>query len=266
MSFTIVYKTFLNDIKWLKYSLLSVNTFVKDISEIIIYYHDVCYEELARMLKDITINYNIRLMPVNYDIHGYLKQMVVKCMAYKDVNTDYIVFVDSNVIFKKKYSPTVHFENDKINWYILRKSISNSNEPLWNVWEESLKKMTKQDMRLHYMYNSFPFIVRKDTLDKAQQKFLELHNMDYNTFCKFYLDKFPILPSMPITEPNGKFREMATIFEEFEYMGWYAHNFTNDYSFKEEYSINSNYTIQHWSHGGLTPEIEKDIINILNSN
>lgn len=261
--FTIVYKTYSNDIKWLKYSLLSVNKFVKDISEIIIYYHDVCYKELVSMLKEITINYNIRLLPVNYDIHGYLKQMVVKCMAFNDVNTDYIVFVDSDVIFKSEYTPKLTFENNKINWYTLRKNSSNSNETFWSVWEEALKKMTKQDTKISYMHNSFPFVVKKDTLVKAYNKFLELHSMDYHTFCKFYLDKFHILPSMPISGPNGKFKQMSQIFEEFEFIGWYADNFTNDYNFLDVNTKNRNYIIQHWSHGGLTSEIEENIKYIL---
>jgi hypothetical protein len=265
MSFTIVYKTYLNDIQWLKYSLLSINKFVKDISEIIIYYHDICYEQLLIMLNNINIKFNIRLIPVNYDIHGYLKQMVVKCMAFKDVKTDYIVFIDSDVIFKMEYTPKVHFIDEKINWYILKRDSNNNNESLWAVWEESVKKMTNQNMDIFYMYNGFPFIIKRKTLEDAYIKFLELHNMDYHVFCKFYLDKYQILPSMPIIGPNGKFMEMAKIFEEFEYMGWYSKNYTNDYNFIESPSINSKYSIQYWSHGGLTSNIEENINIILNN-
>jgi hypothetical protein len=55
---------------------------------------------------------------------------------------------------------------------------------------------------------------------------------------------------------------MATIFEEFEYLGWYSSNHTNDYKFIEgpnSLSIRS----QFWSHGGLTPEIKNEIEIIL---
>ena len=38
MSYTIVYKTYENDLQWLYYSLLSVNKYVYDVDEIIIYY------------------------------------------------------------------------------------------------------------------------------------------------------------------------------------------------------------------------------------
>jgi hypothetical protein len=51
---------------------------------------------------------------------------------------------------------------------------------------------------------------------------------------------------------------MATIFEEFEYLGWYSYNFTNDYIFIE--GKNPKYfKNQFWSHGGLTEEIEVEI-------
>lgn len=265
MQYTIVYKTYKNDIGWLKYSLLSLHKYmIDDIFEIIIYYHDICYEQLANMLKDVTIKYNIRLIPVNYDIHGYLKQMVVKCMSFKDVTTDYIVFIDSDVIFKKSYYLKDHFDNDKLKWYILKKNSNNKNYDEWKVWGNSIKKMTNTDMNIYYMYNGFPFVVKKDTLKDAYNKFLELHNKDYHSFCKFYLDNLNIIPSMPITGPTGKFMEMAGIFEEFEYMGYYAHNFTNDYIFIENPNSNSSdKVIQYWSHGTLTSTIEKEILDIL---
>lgn len=263
MGFTIVYKTYLSDLKWLKYSLISVDKFVKDIDEIIIYYHDVCYKELDEILQLITLKYPFRLIPVNYDIHGYLKQMVVKCMAFKDVKTDYIVFIDSDIIFKEDFSPKNRISDDnKINWSILKKNSSNSSIHEWRVWGPAVMKMTNEEMTTYYMYNGFPFIVRKDTLEKAYDKFVELHKMDYLSFCKFYLDKLNIIPSMPIIGPTGKFIEMASIFEEFEYMGWFAQSFTNDYNFIIE-QRDTCYCIQYWSHEGLNENTENTIKSIL---
>jgi hypothetical protein len=263
MSFTIVYKTYLNDIKWLKYSLLSINKFVIDIDEIIIYYHDICYKELYEMIESINIKYNIRLLPVSYDIHGYMKQMVVKMMAFKDIKTEYIVFVDSDVIFEREYSPKMSFNNGKINWHILKRNQENNQMNDWNVWGPAVEKMTHNPMSIYYMYNGFPFIIKKDTLERAYHKFIELHNMDYQTFCKSHLNKLNIIPSMPITGPNGKFIELASIFEEFEYMGWYSYNFTDDYNFIIE-QRNNIYVIQYWSHGGIDANIETTIKKILN--
>ena len=86
--------------------------------------------------------------------------------------------------------------------------------------------------------------------------------MTYNDYCKKKLNELSITPNDPITGPNGKFPEMATIFEEFEYLGWYSYNYTNDYNFIE--GLNElDIRYQFWSHGGLSDEIEKQIEDIL---
>jgi hypothetical protein len=268
--FTIVYKTYSKDLQWLKYSLQSVDKFVRDVQNIIIYYHDVCYKELADMLQQIQLKqpFFVRLIPVNYDIHGYLKQMVIKCMCFEDVSTDYIVFVDCDVIFKSDYSPNLTFTEDeqgtRIKWYVQKKNASNQNGDQWKVWAPSVEKMTRQSMSVYYMNNGFPFVVKKSTLHMAHDKFVEMHGCNYFTFCKKYLDEKRILPSMPIAGPKGRFLEMAAIFEEFEYIGWYAAHFDSDnYVFVEEPSQNANYQLQFWSHGGLTMAIEDQIKSIL---
>ena len=77
MEYTIVYKTYEQDLKWLKYSLLSVDKFLSGMKEVIIYYHDKCYDNIIQMLNSINLNFKYRLIPVEYDINGYIKQMVV---------------------------------------------------------------------------------------------------------------------------------------------------------------------------------------------
>jgi hypothetical protein len=264
MDCTIVYKTYENDLKWLKYSLISVNKYVDNINEIIIYYHDKCYENLNNIIKSINAKIPIRLIPVIYDIHGYLKQMVIKCMCFNDVNTSHILFIDSDVIFKKKYTYKNLIENDKISWYILKRTPQNYNEDQWITWEKSVYNMTNNAMNIYYMYNGFPFLIKKDTLHDAYNKFIEIHNKDYNTYCKEYLTKLNININDSITGSNGKFRELATIFEEFEYFGWYANNFTDNYLFIESPSNNSEYLTQYWSHGGLNSNIESEILHNIN--
>ena len=79
---------------------------------------------------------SIRLIPVIYDIHGYLKQMVIKCMCFNDDKISHILFIDSDVIFKKKYTYKNLIENDKISWYILKRTPQNYNEDQWITWKK----------------------------------------------------------------------------------------------------------------------------------
>ena len=55
--YSIVYKTYENDLKWLKYSLSSLNKFLTDDNyEIVIYYHDECKEYLDNIISNISLN------------------------------------------------------------------------------------------------------------------------------------------------------------------------------------------------------------------
>lgn len=263
MDYTIVYKTYKNDLDWLKYSLLSIKKYISNTPEIVIYYHDQCLEELNILLEELNIDLKYRLIPVEYDINGYLKQMVIKCMCFEDITTEYILIMDCDVILNEFFDiKDLIDESGKINWYYLSKTESNNKDDQWRVWEKSIKNMVNEDMNNFYMYNGFPFLFKRETLDLAYQKFISIHRIDYNDFCKRLLSENNISINDPITGVDGKFETMATIFEEFEYLGWYSYNYTNDYRFIEGPNILSIRS-QFWSHGGLTPEIKNEIERIL---
>jgi hypothetical protein len=256
MDYTIVYKTYKNDLLWLKYSLLSIKKYIIDLPEILIYYHIDCKLELESILSEFDLN--IRIIPVEYDIHGYLKQMVIKCMCFEDINTDYIMIMDCDVIFKNNFSPTnIINDNGCINWYILKRNDLNKNDDVWAVWENSIINMIGEKMDTYYMYNGFPFLFKRETLINAHKMFIKKHNIDYNEFCKKHLNINDILVSDELTGINGKFPIISKIFEEFEYLGWYAFNYTKDYSFIEGYNLLDRN--QYWSHGGITNDIETEI-------
>lgn len=263
MEYTIVYKTYENDLEWLKYSLLSIDKFVSGMKEVIIYYHDKCFDKLIYILNDLNIKFDYRLIAVEYDINGYLKQMVIKCDCYKDVTTDYILIMDCDVIIKDFFKIESFLNKDgKINWFYLNKNEYNCNDSQWSVWEKSIMNMVNENMDRFYMYNSFPFLFKKETLKNADDKFSSMHNITYNEFCKKKLNELGVSIDDPITGTNGQFVKMASIFEEFEYLGWYSYNHTNDYNFIEGPS-KLDIRCQFWSHGGLTDEIREKIEEIL---
>lgn len=261
MNYTILYKTYRNDLSWLRYSLLSLKKYISNVPEIVIYYHLDCEEDLKKLIAEYDLS--IRIIPVVYDIHGYLKQMVVKCMCFEDINTEYIMIMDCDVIFNKMFDPSILIENDKIKWFFLEKSEYNQNEDIWSVWSQSTKNMTGGEMNRYYMYNGFPFLFRRKTLVDAFEMFTNIHNESYNDYCKKHLLSKNITVDCSLVGPNGKFSEIATIFEEFEYLGWFSYNYTDDYEFIEDKSILSDSRFQFWSHGGLTDDIIKKIENVL---
>lgn len=56
MKFTVVYKTYKNDLNWLIYSLLSLQKYVPEVSEVIIYYHNECELDLINLIDELNLN------------------------------------------------------------------------------------------------------------------------------------------------------------------------------------------------------------------
>ena len=257
-SLTIMYKTYKNDLPWLKYSLLSLLKFYKGEYDLVIYCHDQAVEELSKLLSELKLN--PKVIPVHYDINGYLKQMVVKCSCWKDIKTEYVSIMDSDVIFKGPVSFDDFLIDQRLKWYFLKKNDTNQNESVWGVWGDSVLRMTRKPMTIYYMYNAFPFVFKTKTLEKADLEFAKLHNCSYNEFCEKGLREIGVSKTDPISGPNGNFPK---IFEEFEYLGWFCQNHTDDYVFIEGPNPSSMATrAQYWSHGGIA-SVEHEILEIL---
>jgi len=247
---TIVYKTYRNDLRWLRYSLASLKKFFKHPHKLLIYCHDECIPELEAMLAEGQTE--ARVIPVEYDIHGYLKQMVVKCMCWQDVDTEYVAIMDSDVILKKDVDFKSFWDGNKMKWYCLSRNPENNSEEVWGVWQDSVLRMTGKPMNRYYMYNAFPFLFKANDLKNAYHAFIKKNGLGYNEFCRNGLNEFGIIPSDSISGPNGKFPWLAKVFEEFEYLGWYCENHSGNYKFIEGPNHDSMKTrVQFWSHGGI---------------
>lgn len=255
--FTIVYITYQPDLVWLRYSLLSLQKFVTGFKELIIYCHDVCCKELYDLVSEIQIT--CRIIPVSYDYHGYEKAMVVKCMYYLDVRTSYIMTVDSDNIFNARLN--VHDLIDSsgvIPWYYLKNMPVNHEG---RVWKKAYEDITKTQQDKYYMENNFPFVFTTESLRLANDKFIELHGVNYDTFCKNQCKRLNIQISDKIT---NRFSDLASIFIDLEWLGFYCQNFSSDYIFIDSALRTTNKPLlQFWSHGGLTDEIKQQIETLL---
>ena len=249
---TVVYKTYSADLKWLFYSLLSLKKFVEGVDDIIIYCHDISCGELHVLITQIDLK--CRVIPVHYDMHGYIKQMIVKACCFNDVTTKYIAILDSDTIFYTPFNIKERLAGDKIVWIYGNDLQPDSSE---KIWETAYRIMTKQEQNVHYMINGFPFILTATSMKDAYDKFVEMHGCDYNTFCRREMMKYNIKINDPIVE---RFPDFTKVFEEFEWLGFYCHHFSNDYNFIPRNMSNPKYVLaQYWSHGGLNDEIKKEI-------
>lgn len=270
---TLVYKTYKNDLEWLNYSLLSLLKYLdfSSIFEIIIYTHNVVYSNVNEIIDCIKLKNHItvRVIPVHYNYHGYIKQQVVKLTCYKDCLTKYILLLDSDLILKKPFDPLSLVKNGKINWDYL--PIENDpNNIVFSVWKIAFKNITKSEKNVHYMSNGFPFIFTKKSMEDASNKFIELHGMSYEEYCLKRCTEENISINQSTTDV---FTKLTTIFSEFEYIGFFCHHFSLEYEFcpikkckMEEQHENYNtesYFIQNWSHGGLNETKKYKIQSIL---
>ena len=271
--FTIVYKTYKNDLEWFKYSLLSLqkNLDKTDIFEILIYTHDVVFGDVNNILMDTKmINFiNYRVIPVHYNYHGYIKQMVVKCNCFKDCQTDYIAILDSDLILQKylKLSNLLN-DNGKINWYYLNKKDAGPNDHEFSVWNKACEDSNKYIFDKSYLHNGVPFLFTKKSLEDANNKFIAVHNCNYDTYCYNRCHSLCINVESAVRDI---FATLATVFTEFEYLGYYCHHFSNDYIFISKidatkngtYIDNSIFFKQYWSYGGLNSNIYEEIANVI---
>jgi hypothetical protein len=200
--------------------------------------------------------YPYRIFPIYYDMNGYIKQMVVKCNTYTDVNTEYMLFMDCDCTFVAPYSPKdwVDPETNRIQWYYIRKEYDDSTRDYWWSWAEAIEKQCGQPMTEYFMHHRFPFLYKTKTLRDADAWFRQYHEKDYNQYC---LEGCQTQDLQIWERPVDVFvQKMAKIFEEFEFLCWYAKNYTDDYDFIEGRPRNEFFTLWSWSHGGISEETD----------
>jgi hypothetical protein len=239
--------------------------------EIIIYTHDVVYNNVSQLLDEIEMNnfINYRIIPIHYNYHGYVKQMVIKANSYKDVTTDYVVILDSDLILYQKLNFYNLLVDNKIIWYYIDKK-DDADNVAFSVWKTAVENSIKHSFDTEYML-SCPFIFNRKSLEDAANKFIEIHQADYETYCYNKCNNLNIDIETPIT---SIFDILSTIFTEFEYLGFYCHHYSNDYIFFSYYksiknntlnNYSTNYFKKYWSHGGINNEISNEINCILNN-
>jgi hypothetical protein len=200
--------------------------------------------------------------------------MVVKADCYKDCETEYIVILDSDVLLTRKLNFNEYIkENGKIEWHYLKIEDEPNNEAFC-VWKKACEDSNKTVKNIHYMSNGFPFVFTRRSLEDAANKFIKTHYCDYDTYCKNRCISSDIRIDDSILKTfNNK---LSLVFTEFEYIGYYCHHYSSDYTFittpycrmsSQLKKINPKIPfVQSWTHHGITPETAGVINQVLGEN
>lgn len=231
MSISIFVRTYHRDIKWLNYCLQSIHKNLLGWDEIVI----AIPTGQETLLSDLTQE---KVITTKIQKDDYLAQQSDKMQAHKYCKGDYILFVDSDVIFKPNANVLDYFyENKPI---ILKANYNSVGEAI--CWKKPTEKLFKEKIEFEYMRFA-PQIFHKSTLE-------------------MFNDSFPDIENYVMSQPYRQF-------SEFNALGFYAEKMQpDDYSIVDvtngvpEY-LPENKSKQYWSWSNLTEIERKEIENTI---
>lgn len=225
---TIFIRTFKRDIVWLDYCLQSIHKNLKGWNEII-----VCIPENQASHLTHVKNAKIVLSPIFKD--DYIGQQVSKLLAYQHTTNDYILFVDSDLIFLPGANVS-DLMRDGLP-VIGKEKYSQPKYPAVRKWQPVVEKLFKEKPEWEYMgLNASSRLYHRSTL-------MAFH------------EKFPDIVDYAKRQPKHKF-------SEFNFIGFFAEQFEPKKYFFIDIHREKSPTIkarQFWSWGGITPEIAREL-------
>jgi hypothetical protein len=225
---SIFIRTYHNDIKWLNHCLKSIHQNLIGWDEIVI-----CIPNgQEHLLRHLTQE---KIVTCKLYKDDYLGQQVSKLHAHNYCNGDYILFVDSDVIFKSGADVRDYFYENKP--VILKDNYTNVGDAI--CWKKPTENLFKENIDFEYMRRA-PQLFLRSTLERFNTHFSDIEN--YIT-----------------SQPHRQF-------SEFNVLGYYCDKMENEnYSILEVGSVDlpENKCVQFWSWSGLTQKDLELINNIL---
>lgn len=228
---SIFIRTYHKDIKWLNYCLESIHKNLVGWNDITIVIPTGQEPLLSHPTKEKVYTCKIQK-------DDYLFQQVSKIKAHECCKGDYILFVDSDVIFKPNADVRDYFHNNKP--IILKAEYKSVGGAI--CWKKPTEKLFKENVEFEYMRFA-PQLFHRSTLEMINESFPDIENY---------------IMSQPYRQ-----------FSEFNVLGFYAEKMQY-----EQYSIidvtngvpgwlPENKSVQKWSWGGITEEIKSELENYL---
>jgi hypothetical protein len=222
-------KSYPGDYEWLQYCLQSINKFVSGHNEVVL--------AIPREAEEPFHNSNVRVVRVAEKGNGYYWQMYQKLVAYRHVNAKYIIYVDSDCVFTMPFNVGELFDEDgKLK--ILAGDWANSGEGI--CWKDPADKAlgwsTKYDtMKRHPMaYHRSTLKSLKKHIEKTHNKKLSQYVLSEDRFIEF------------VTAGNFALQTQSHLYARVD----------NDRDYP-------NPILQSWSWGGLSPEIRRQLQEIV---
>jgi len=234
---SIFIRTYRNDLNWLDYCLKSIHKNLKGWDEIV-----VCIPTgQEHLLSHLTAEKVVVCKTYRDD---YIGQQISKLEAYKHVKGEYVLFVDSDVVFFEGANVLDYFHDNKP--VLLYDKWENVGEAI--CWKPVVKKLYKEDVPFEFM-RSLPILYHRATLEH-------------------FAEHFPDIESYATRQPHRQFSEFNILgffiwkHEQENYVLIEAKFTTGSHGNKIE-GLPKNKSKQFWSWSGLTQkeriELEESI-------
>lgn len=236
-------KTCSKDLPWLDYCLKSIRKFGSGFSELVIMADQDCYG------SPVLDNVDVRYCPV--PANGYMYQQACKMDADLVMQSELILFVDSDLVFCNPFTPNSFLVNGKPFLTIRPYSTFDKSKHLEKLickWKSITEQYTTWTVEYEYMQR-MPIIHDRVVLQEIRKWHPTLADFVRRT-----------------THGNVKENWEPEIISEFNLFGAFAHQL-----FADRYVIFDTLdpdvppwvSKPYWSWGGITDEIRKEIEEIL---
>jgi hypothetical protein len=227
MTTDIFIRTYDNDLEWLKYCLKSIHKYVTGYRKIII-----CIPDNQKHLIDAWSLTQEEVHGVNkFAESGYIDQQINKIMAYKFGVADFVLFVDSDVCFKRPVHVSEYFKDGKP--IILKTRYESVGDAI--CWKEPTEKMLGYSVGYEYM-RRLPLLYRSETLKNLNNK-IELWGFGNGVSKIEKMSEFNLVGAFAEKEESEKYHFIDT----------------------EKEPLPPESVKQNWSWGGLTEDIKKEL-------
>jgi hypothetical protein len=231
MKTSIFIRSYPKDFQWLRYCLHSIHKFCSGFDEVVIAIPEG--SEFPATLERVVHIPDIQ--------PGYLAQQSSKVHADILTGADQISFVDSDCVFTTPVTPETFMTDGRPNWlYTPWDEVGDDARHAWGpVMEKCIGKVSPAEwMRRH------PQLIPAWALQEFRGFIMERHGMTAEDY---------IMSQLP-----GRFSEFNCI----GFYLWEHHRDKINWQNTDD-GVPPAVLDQHWSHGGMTPEIREKIQTVL---
>ena len=237
MNTTLFVRSYPKDFEWLNYSIQSMEKYISGI------YETVLVIPRGSDISQQMVNFFDRIIfsQQEDDIPGYIAQQLDKLDAHKYIDTDYILYSDSDCIYTGPFEPSLLFTKETIEYNNPSRTEIINVLPILNMTPYSelgntvpWQRVVEQALGFVPVYEfmrCFPIIHRTETVAALAKDHPNLKEYGRHIHNK--------------------------AFSEFNFIGAYAYRNRHPYFYTEECLPLPCW--QGWSWGGISPEIRSKI-------